>query len=125
MKRLFYVVAALAVILAPVLPVRAEENPESHIVIFNRSDAWVWITAYDALDKAEHNAGAWCVGPNSNDQHGLATPVIAVRAEVTSRDCRHPVRADLRRPFPHNGNRMTNTYRLTELRGRYFFERSI
>jgi hypothetical protein len=69
---------------------------ESHIWTENRTDVWVWVTAYNVFGPlVSEIKGAWCVGPHSFDKHGLHSAIREVRFEVTkNHGCAHPVLLD-------------------------------
>jgi hypothetical protein len=95
---------------------------ESHIYTENRTDVWVWVTAYAVYGvMASKIEGAWCVGPRSFDRHGLHASIREVRFEVTkNHGCAHPVLHD-ERVFgpPSNVTSSTNTYYVDYQGGRY------
>ncbi|MDE2481379.1 MAG: hypothetical protein KGN02_04225 [bacterium] len=64
------------------------------VVIHNNSDAWVWITTYDAGGIIKQVRFARCVGPNTEKAYMFDQPVTEVRAEVTHANCTHPVMLD-------------------------------
>jgi hypothetical protein len=109
-----------AAVLAAAGPVQAAE---SHVYVQNKSDAWVWVTAYTGTAAARKNAGAWCVIPGILDRHGLRADVSEVRAEVTQSGCKHPVMLDQRRSFPSGaGPSNTMTYYIRGAKGAYVFD---
>jgi len=67
----------------------------SHVYTKNNTDKWVWVTAIESngnptnIGPTRSNAGAWCVGPNAYDKHGLRTVLVAYRAEIMSNSCSH------------------------------------
>lgn len=69
---------------------------ESHIYTKNETKVWVWVTAYTVYGPGVSKIqGAWCVGPDQNDHHGLHASIREVRFEITKNHaCAHPVLLD-------------------------------
>ncbi len=69
---------------------------ESHIYTKNDTNVWVWVTAYQVYGPGVSKImGAWCVGPQSFDHHGLHANIREVRFEITkNHGCAHPVLLD-------------------------------
>ena len=79
---------------------------EGHIYTRNRSNAYVWVTAYVwAPFGATKIAGAWCVRPGEYDQHGLRdVKVLHVRFELSHFGCQNePLYLNVIRSFPVSG----------------------
>jgi hypothetical protein len=126
MKTIARSIALLAVAFALALPPAAQAGPgESHVYTHNTTDNWVWITAYEPKPGSydEINRGAWCVHPHSYDKHGLHAHIRRVRAEVTVRNCAHPVVADLWTGF--NDQVRVMEFTLTEKSGKFSFSGSV
>jgi hypothetical protein len=121
---LLFAVAGLT--LSSTMPARAAT--ESHVWVQNDSDKWAWITVYQDTNESimghkfdEVNHGAWCVAPHTFDKHGLRTGLSRVSAEITQKNCAHPVSITLSAAFPHSGGIQTNTYHVAGQDGRYTF----
>lgn len=88
--------AALVVaLIASAVPATAGYT-ESHIYTKNETKVWVWVTAYTVYGPGVSKIqGAWCVGPDQYDQHGLHASIREVRFEITKNHaCAHPVLLD-------------------------------
>ena len=70
------------------LPTAAQQY--AHIVVYNRSDAWGWITAYSSGSIK----GAWCVDPGKHSVNSFRVGITRLRVEVTHKNCSHPVMLD-------------------------------
>jgi hypothetical protein len=86
---------------------------EGHVWLQNKSDAYVWVTAYtgDHMEMAPTRwvpipgkaVGAWCVAPGAFDKHGLRAHLYEVRVEVSAHGCqRNPVLLNQMRGFPYD-----------------------
>lgn len=131
--RLLTLVAVMAGIgFADIQPAQAAE---SHVVVVNTTDKWVWVTAYQAECRLApppappyvvcgqgRKDGAWCVAPGSTNHHGHNVQLAVVRAEVTSKNCAHPLYLDRELSFPwQRGPIVTETYLVSSQNGTYSF----
>jgi hypothetical protein len=95
LKRLFAASTLLLVLLVGSASGVSAGSLESHIWTENRTDVWVWVTAYNVFGPGVSKIeGAWCVGPHAFDKHGLHAAIREVRFEVTHHGCSHPVLLD-------------------------------
>ncbi|HLJ73307.1 MAG TPA: hypothetical protein VKU62_01885 [Thermoanaerobaculia bacterium] len=79
------------------LPAAAQTQ---NVQVRNNTDKWAWMTAIGYVSHwyggSYDNIAAWCVGPNSFMTRGnFSTNVQSMRAEITEKNCAHPVHADL------------------------------
>jgi len=92
-------------------------NLESHIWTRNETNVWVWVTAYTVFGPGISKIqGAWCVGPNQFDKHGVHATIREVRFEITKNNgCAHPVLLD-RTEFgpPEGASSTTVTYTIRQ-----------
>ena len=136
MRNIRSIVAALIVLATATGVASAKQVWESHIYFHNKSDAWVWVTAYTGdhigFDSRKFvpipgkAIGAWCVAPGAYDQHGVTAHIYEVRAEVTrNSNCRHPVMLNELRGFPYattgDFTKNTMTYYIHGSNGRYVY----
>lgn len=118
MKRLLLSLAAI--VLASTLPAGAANYVNNVVVLVNKSDAWVWVTAYNRW--GEINGRAYCVAPGGTGSYGHgSTYLYEVRVEVTHQNCSHPVYLDQRRGYPYGHDSMTYTYYVHGSNGRYVY----
>ena len=96
LKRFLTSAILLCVLVAAAFGNVSAGSLESHIYTDNRTDVWVWVTAYNVFGPlVSEIKGAWCVGPHSFDKHGLRSAIREVRFEVTkNHGCAHPVLMD-------------------------------
>jgi hypothetical protein len=103
---------------------------ESHIYFENKSDAFVWVTAYERNTdiipgQMGKTVGAWCVAPGQPDRHGVSARVNEVRAEVSAGGCQRHVALNQLRGFPygeHDGQfSHTMTYYIHGKNGTYVY----
>ena len=86
------------------------------VVVHNESDAWAWITTYQR-DVLTRMTFASCVAPHRNKiLYITKTDVHDVRAEVTHKNCTHPVMLD--RKLGYDGK---TPYYVTGSNGKYKF----
>ena len=96
LKRILISAVALCLLMVGAFGSVSAGSLESHIYTDNRTDVWVWVTAYNVFGPAVSKIeGAWCVAPHSFDKHGLHEAIREVRFEVTKNHrCGHPVLMD-------------------------------
>jgi predicted GNAT superfamily acetyltransferase len=121
MKRLLLMLCAALVLTYGVRSSASAQNHVSNIaVMHNKSDAWVWVTAYNRW--GEILGRAFCVNPGQRIQYGYTVSyVYEVRVEVTHSGCSHPVYLDQRRGYPYGYGEMTYTYYVKGTNGNYTF----
>jgi len=63
---------------------------KSFIRIKNETDKYVWVTVYSKPSGLyTKTVGAWCIAPNTYDDHGVTAEIKEVRTEVSAVGCQH------------------------------------
>jgi hypothetical protein len=115
--------------LGTALAIKPDEDYYSYSKVYftNKTDAYVWVTAYEAKQTrrgwdAGSAAGAWCVPPGKDDYHGLHTRLYEVRVEVSNGTCqRPPVMFNGLRGYPAKDRLATWHYYVHGSKGHYTY----
>jgi hypothetical protein len=124
-KKFVFAALALGLVLSMAAP-SAAGSGISQISIDNQTkDAWVWVTAYEKVPFTRSIRKAWCVAPESRSQERIGSVIDEVRAEVTARNCAHPVYLDsildTKGGKNSGGNLVVRSYFVRGSAGRYAF----
>jgi len=122
MKRLLVALCA-ALVLAYAAPAAAPaaNTVLNTMVLNNKSDAWVWVTAYNRW--GEILGKPFCINPRMVGRYTFSMfYVYEVRAEIARAGCSHPLYADWRRGYPYGHNEVTYTYYVKGENGHYTYD---